>query len=329
MTYEFGPFRYDAGQRLLFRGGDLVPLVPKAIETLHVLLERRGFVVEKSQLMKVVWAGTNVEDSWVPRVPKALEPLHVLLERRGSVVEKSELMKLVWPDTNVEDVGLARNISLLRKALEDESEENPYIETIPRRGYRFAAQVSTAEPANVPPPETEPRQPSRRRWRWFILPVCALAAGAFVYYQFYVPSRYLPKGNRSASLAVVPFECLCPGMDGESFSQGFNEVLVADLSKLSGVQVIAPSTVRRHQRMGVSMGLMGRLLGLQVLIEGTVQKLDERLRITARLVDVHTGRVIWAETDDERADDPGGAQDAVGRAVAEEVGKRLSAPSNR
>src|ERR1039458_4053732 len=96
MTYEFGPFRYDAGQRLLFRGGDLVPLVPKAIETLHVLQERRG-----------------------------------------SVVEKSELMKLVWPDTNVEDVGLARNISLLRKVLEDESEENPYIETIPRRGYRF------------------------------------------------------------------------------------------------------------------------------------------------------------------------------------------------
>ena len=288
MTYEFGPFRYDAGQRLLFRGGDLVPLVPKAIETLHVLLERRG-----------------------------------------SVVEKSELMKLVWPDTNVEDVGLARNISLLRKVLEDESEENPYIETIPRRGYRFAAQVSTAEPANVPPPETEPRQPSRRRWRWFILPVCALAAGAFVYYQFYVPSRYLPKGNRSASLAVVPFECLCPGMDGESFSQGFNEVLVADLSKLSGVQVIAPSTVRRHQRMGVSMGLMGRLLGLQVLIEGTVQKLDGRLRITARLVDVHTGRVIWAETYDERADDPGGAQEAVGRAVAAEVGKRLSGASNR
>src|ERR1039457_3827852 len=68
---------------------------------------------------------------------------------------------------------------------------------------------------------------------------------------------------------------------------------------------------------------------LQVLIQGTVQKLDERLRITARLVDVHTGRVIWAEPYDERADEPGGAQDAVGRAVAGEVGKRLSAPSNR
>ena len=97
-VFAFGPFHYDAEQRLLFRQGEVVPLVPKAIDTLHVLLERRG-----------------------------------------RVVEKAELMKLVWPDTTVEDVGLARNISLLRKALDDESGQ--YIETIPRRGYRFAAEA--------------------------------------------------------------------------------------------------------------------------------------------------------------------------------------------
>jgi DNA-binding winged helix-turn-helix (wHTH) protein len=97
-VYAFGPFHYDAEQRLLFRQGEVVPLVPKAIDTLHVLLERRG-----------------------------------------RVVEKADLMKLVWPDTTVEDVGLARNISLLRKALDDESGQ--YIETIPRRGYRFAAEA--------------------------------------------------------------------------------------------------------------------------------------------------------------------------------------------
>ncbi|MGB7721535.1 MAG: transcriptional regulator, partial [Bryobacteraceae bacterium] len=91
-AYTFGPFHYDAEQRLLFRQDEVVPLVPKAIDTLHVLLDRRG-----------------------------------------RVVEKAELMKLVWPDTTVEDVGLARNISLLRKALDDESGQ--YIETIPRRGY--------------------------------------------------------------------------------------------------------------------------------------------------------------------------------------------------
>jgi DNA-binding winged helix-turn-helix (wHTH) protein len=99
----FGPFHYDAEQRLLFRQGEVVPLVPKAIDTLHVLLDRRG-----------------------------------------RVVEKADLMKLVWPDTTVEDVGLARNISLLRRALDDESGQ--YIETIPRRGYRFAAETANQGP---------------------------------------------------------------------------------------------------------------------------------------------------------------------------------------
>ncbi len=286
MTYEFGPFRYDAQQRLLFRNGELVPLSPKALDTLHVLLERRG-----------------------------------------DVVEKSELMRLVWPDTNVEDVGLARNVSLLRKALCDESEECPYIETIPRRGYRFVAQAATSGTNGTPP--VEPRHRSARRWRWLLVAVCALAAGLLIWYQFYVPSRYLSNRNGSVGLAVVPFECLCPGMDRDSFSEGFNEVLVAEMSKLRGVQVVSPSTVRRHKRLGVSMGLMGRLLGLEVLVEGSVQKLDERLRITARLVDVHTGRLIWAQTYDERANDPGAAQEAVGRAVAAEVGKRLGGDSSR
>jgi DNA-binding winged helix-turn-helix (wHTH) protein len=62
MTYTFGPFRYDAGQRLLFRNGELVGLAPKALDTLHVLLEQRGRVVEKSELMKLVWPDTHVED---------------------------------------------------------------------------------------------------------------------------------------------------------------------------------------------------------------------------------------------------------------------------
>jgi len=277
MTYAFGPFRYDATQRLLFRGGELMPLAPKALETLHVLLERRG-----------------------------------------SVVEKSELMKLVWPDANVEEVGLARNISLLRKALEDDSEERPYIETIPKRGYRFAGGTVIEETAAATSVASVPR-PARRWWR-LAIPLAALAAG-LVYYQFYVPSRFLPRKAGVASLAVVPFERLYPG-DG-SFAQGFSEVLAADLARLPRVQVVAPSTVRRHQRMGVSMGLMGRLLGLDVLLEGAVQKFNGRLRINARLVDVHTGRMIWAETYDAASEES--AEDAVAPAIAAETGKRLQA----
>ncbi len=98
-THRFGPFTFDAGQRLLYRDGGLVPLMPKTADLLAALLERRG-----------------------------------------QVVGKEDLLRLVWPDAHVEETGLARNISLLRKALGDEGPDSRYIETIPKRGYRFLAE---------------------------------------------------------------------------------------------------------------------------------------------------------------------------------------------
>ena len=270
MIHRFGPFQYDAEQRLLFRHGEMVPLVPKAIDTLHVLLERRG-----------------------------------------RIVEKAELMKLVWPDTVVEDVGLARNISILRKALGDEGAESPYVETIPRRGYRFAH-------------DTAPQPALRKRW----LPAACLAAlmalAGLVYWQFYVPSRFLKRGPGIAGLAVVPFESQTPDPTSSGLAQGLTDSLISDLSKLDAVQVVAPSTVRRHQWVGISMGLMGRLLGLEVLVEGTVRKVGDRLRITARLVDVHTGKVIWSDTYDRPAADPGQVETEVAAEVATQVGAHLA-----
>jgi len=288
MIYAFGPFRYDADQRLLFREGELVAVAPKTLDTLHVLLERRG-----------------------------------------RVVEKPELMKLVWPGTHVEEAGLARNISLLRKALGDDSDENPYIATIPRRGYRFAAEISTDEPEAPSLAEAKPgTQRVSRRW-WPLGLVCLSLMAAAGFYQFYVPSRFAQGGARAAGLAVVPFECACPGMDGPRFSLGLNDQLVTELSKRDGLEVTGPSTVRRYQWVGASMSLMGRLLALDVLVEGTIQKLGDRLRITARMVDVHTGRVIWAETYDGSAADSGGTQAAVARAAAQAIGDRLTVSANR
>ena len=266
-VFAFGPFHYDAEQRLLFRQGEVVPLVPKAIDTLHVLLERRG-----------------------------------------RVVEKAELMKLVWPDTTVEDVGLARNISLLRKALDDESGQ--YIETIPRRGYRFAAEAPAEWPG--------------KRWWLAVAAAGIVALAGIVYWQFYVPSRYLPRGPDFASLAVVPFESLTPELDRAAVSRGLSDLLVADLSKLDRVQVLSPSTVRRYTWLGISTGFMGRLLGLEVLVEGTVQKVGERLAITARLVDVHTGKLIWAEDYDYPAADWGQMQAEAARKIAAQVGADLA-----
>ncbi|MCP5119211.1 MAG: hypothetical protein GY953_51070 [bacterium] len=266
--YEFGPFRYDAGQRLLFREGEVVPLVPKAVETLHVLLERRG-----------------------------------------RVVEKAELMRLVWPDAVVEEVGLARNISLVRKALGDEA--GHYIETIPKRGYRFAAEASQGGAAD--------RGPGWRRWRWLAAGAALLLLGGFLYWQFYLPSRYLPRGEGFVGLAVIPFERLTPGAGRPGFAEGFQEVLVAELSKLNGVHVISPSTVRRYQRFWISPAVMARLLGLEVILEGSIQQNGDRTRITSRLVDVRSGKLIWSESQSL----PEQAADEVARSVASEVRQRL------
>ena len=135
--YKFGPFEVDLEQRVLFRAGDSVPLTPNAFDTLAVLVERQG-----------------------------------------KVVNKTELLKLVWPDTFVEENNLTQNISALRRTLGDEG----YIETIPRRGYRFLMGVKdiTASEAGQVEPQPEPTAPSSHRfrsaWLWAVLAIAAVAA---------------------------------------------------------------------------------------------------------------------------------------------------------
>ncbi len=289
---EFGPFRYDPAQRLLFRGGEVVALAPKAIDTLHVLIERRG-----------------------------------------QIVEKAELMRLVWPDCTVEEVGLARNISLLRKALGDDHER--FIATIPKRGYRFAAAATETEQ----PVETQPQQPTdapsqdmiaaprraRRRWPWFllILTLALAGSGGVIYWQFYHMSRYLPQGDWMADLAVLPVDCLSQELERAEFCRGFTDVLTGEMAKLDGVHVIAPSTVRRYEQFNIPAPMMARMLRLDGTLEGTAQVLGPRLRISLRLKDVNSGKVIWAENYDREAAELGQAQIDVARLAAGQIRERL------
>jgi TolB-like protein len=252
-------------------------------------------------------------------VPKALETLQVLLERRGQLVEKAELMRLVWPDTTVEEVGLARNISLLRKVLGDEAETGAYIETIPRRGYRFVAEASETGPATF----ESARFAARRFRRWLVMSVSMALLGV-IYWQFYRPSHFLSQARGTASLAVIPFECPAADPDQAAFCEGLSDLIVSALSKAPGIQLLSPGTVRRYRRFMVPAPLMARLVGLDVLVEGAVQKAGDRIRIAARLVDVHTGRLLWAESYDYPARDLHGAQPEAARAIAARVEARLA-----
>ena len=307
-VYEFGPLRYDPAQRLLFRGGEVVALPPKAIDTLHVLIERRG-----------------------------------------QVVEKAELMRLVWPDCIVEEVGLARNISLLRKALGDDQEQ--FISTIPKRGYRFAAHVvEAASVATEAPPASDvpaagvaeaaasdrapglgpqPRQPAPLRLSrgirlWLMVAAALAGLAGLIDWQFYHPSRYLPAGEGFADVAVLPVECLSPELDRAAFCRGFTEVLAGEIAKLDRVHVFAQSTVRRYEQFHIAAPVMARMLRLDATVEGSAQLLGSRLSISLRLKDVHSGKVIWADNYSPPAADLGQAQMDVALSAAAQLRARLA-----
>jgi DNA-binding winged helix-turn-helix (wHTH) protein/TolB-like protein len=283
-VYRFGPFRYDCGQKLLFREGEMVPLAPKVGETLRVILERAG-----------------------------------------RVVEKADLLREVWPDTTVEEIGLARNISQLRKALGDESEAGKWIETLPKRGYRFVGHVELEWPENGRQAHSSAIPSKDSRLRWFLLAAGTLCLIlGLVYWQFYRPSRYLSSGEHIASIAVVPFECLSPELDCNAFPHGMTDLLVAHLSNLEDVHVLSPSTVTRYQNARLSTAFMARILGLDVMLEGTVQRTGDRVRITARLVDVHSAKLVWSDSYDYPVQQLAEAQDRAARDIVAQVGSHLA-----
>jgi DNA-binding winged helix-turn-helix (wHTH) protein/TolB-like protein len=283
-VYCFGPFRYDSEQRLLFRGNETVPLAPKVGETLRVLVERHG-----------------------------------------TVVEKAELMREVWPDTVVEEIGLARNISQLRKALGDENEAGGYIETIPKRGYRFVGHVAQKWPENGHPWHTKIIPPAKRHILLLLLAAGTLCAAlGLIYWQFYRPSRYLPSGEPIASIAVIPFECRSPELDCSAFPRGLTELLAARLSKIEGVHVLSPSTVYSYQRARLSTAFMARVLGMDVVLDGSIQRAGDRVRITSRLVDVHGARLIWSDSYEYPVQQLADAQSFAARDISAQVGAHLT-----
>ena len=283
-NYEFGPFRFDAGQKLLFRAGEAVPLPPKTLDLLSVLLEDRG-----------------------------------------RIVEKPDLMKRVWPDTFVEETGLARNVSQLRKALGDEADSGAYIETIPRRGYRFVAEVRL-EGAEPPPveaaPASAPAPPPRRfPWKWAALGAAFAGLAAMAWFQFYVPSPHLPAAR--ATLGILPFEVLPSAAAGQELAAGWDALLNTQAAQIERLHVLSPGTVQRYLDQRVPVPVMSRLLRMDVRLEGSLQKLAGGWRVNVRLVDVHTGKVIWAETLDRAGGADAAIQKEVAAAIAEKVRTHL------
>jgi len=280
----------------------------------------------------------------VPVAPKGFDVLAYLVEHAGQVVTQDEILEALWPETYVNPEVLRKYIQEIRKALVDRPDKPEFIETLPKRGYRFIAPVtdeSAAEPTSLPTEEHATEQtvraetlaleqegflPKRTRWKVAIALVLALAAtGAY-----FRPARSVTNSSslNNNSIAVLPFADMSPAKDQEYFSDGLAEQLINDLATISGLKVVGRSSAFQFKGKNEDLRSVGRQLGVANILEGSVRKDGGRVRITVALTKVDDGFQLWTETYDREINHIFAAQDEIARAVTGALQGKLVSPNS-
>jgi TolB-like protein/DNA-binding winged helix-turn-helix (wHTH) protein/Flp pilus assembly protein TadD len=268
--------------------------------------------------------------------------LRLLLARPGELVTREELRKMLWPaDTFVDfEHGLNKTINKLREALSDDKETPRYIETLPRRGYRFIAPVMSAQPRSEPngPPAVLVAQPdpvvtaNPRRAGWMtpalVLLLGGLALLASALWYRLARRRVSPTASVSAapirSLAVLPLQNLAGDKDQDYFADGMTEELITDLGQMSALRVISRTSVMQYKRTAKTLPQIGRELGADAIVEGAVFRSGSRVRITAQLIDARTDHHLWAHAYERDLKDVLVLQDEVARDIANGIRVELT-----
>lgn len=309
-AYEFGDFRLDALQRRLSR--------------------RDGALVALT--------------------PRLVDALLYFVERTGELLDKEALMKALWPGLVVEENNLNQTISALRRALGDESQDSRYIQTVPRRGFRWVAEVRTvsdtadASPGLAPPPDapspavvepsppepaasSAPARPARRRWLWAAAAAVAVIAAA----GFWLQEQW-PKAERepmaTTTLAVLPFKPLVSDSRNELLEVGMADSLIARLSTLPGLVVRSVGSVQHYAGAAQDPLVAARELDVEWVVDGTFQRWGDQIRVTARLLRAD-GTARWSGTFDEKFTGVFDVQAMISDRVAQVIAPRLSASSRR
>ena len=262
--YGFGPYRLDAVERVLRRDGQPVTLPPKDLETLLVLVERAGHIVEKE-----------------------------------------ELLERVWPGVFIEEGNLSRHIFNLRQALGDSAEGVKYIETIPRRGYRFVAAIQedgdSAAPPQAPLQASEHDLTTVATAQKKNLSLWPLALSVVLAVTAILLSRYFwaPRNTSSQKvmLAVLPFVNMSGDAHEDYFADGLTEEMITQLGQVQPARlgVIARTSAMRYKDSRQSASQICHELGVNYLLEGSVRQAGQRVRIAAQLIQATDQTHLWAE----------------------------------
>jgi TolB-like protein/DNA-binding winged helix-turn-helix (wHTH) protein len=313
--YEFGEFRLDTVSRRLLQGDQIVTLTPKVLDLLIALVEGQG-----------------------------------------KILRKEELMTRLWPDTYVEEGNLTQNISVLRKVLAAGSpaDVESYIETVPRHGYRFIPPVRdvgtateevvtvdrthsrlvveeelTGSPETRISPvlagQTSPIQNPRVHARVWLLAVALFAlavAGAAVWWRNRLEPRAASQQIRS--IAVLPLRNLSRDPEQEFFSDGTTEALISSLAQIHALKVISRTSVMRYKGTTKPVPEIARELGVDAVVEGSVQRAGDRVRITAQLIQASTDTHLWANDYERDLADVLRLEAEVSGAIAQEIGIQVT-----
>ena len=213
---------------------------------------------------------------------RAVAVLRALVERPGAPVSKDALMEAAWPGLAVEEANLTVQIAALRRTLGEEPGADRWIETLPRRGYRFVGAVTASNGVALSAPvRAEP------------------------------PS--LPDGP---SIAVLPFQNMSELPDQDYFADGMVEEIITALSRIRRLFVIARNSTFTYKGRAVDVRQVGQELGVQYVLEGSVRRVGDRIRITAQLLDAASGAHLWAERFEGTIEDVFELQDNVASSVA-------------
>ena len=323
-AYEFGEFLLDETERHLLRRGQPISLTPKAFDILLVLV-RRG----------------------------------------GHMVEKDEMLKEVWPDTFVEEATLAQNIFTLRKALGQgkNGHGDLYIETVPKRGYRFVADVKERElngsdvvveqhtraqilieeeeyeeeslpesaqqekaqsEAFVTTPAPAASSLTSRRRYLFAAVLVLVCVGALVYVWRSRTARQSAADLPIKSIAVLPFKPLDAESGNELLGLGMADAIIIRLSNFQRLPVLPTSTIIKYTGRDNDPQSLGKALGVDAVLDGTVQRSGDRVRVTVQLISISGGQHVWSDKFDEKFTNIFAVQDSISERVAQALALRIT-----
>jgi len=249
--------------------------------------------------------------------PKFMQVLVCLANRPGEVISKEELIRNVWKDTFVTDDVLTRAISELRRILGDDAKQPHIVETVAKRGYRIIAPIKPAIAQKFPG-----RTLTRNRVTVVVLVLLSTSILGFALYHWL--SRRRAMAARIRSIAVLPLENLSHDPEQEYFADGTTEALIDDLSKIEALRVISRTSIMQYKAPRKSLPEIARELKVDAILEGSVQRSGNRVRISAELIGGDSDTHLWQRSFDRDLSDVLMLESEVAKAIADEIQVKLT-----